>query len=123
MGAFRKYIDELTTPGRNKAIDYMCDRFNEYYGDNLISREDIKIIAVNYAGPRSTCDYGLFLETTMKNSESKVNIHFINFRTNSENTSISVEIGFNSTITNDKFFEVTLFSNSTDNWSEWFEYY
>lgn len=31
MDTFRKYIDELTTPGRNKAIDYMCDRFNEYY--------------------------------------------------------------------------------------------
>lgn len=59
----------------------------------------------------------------MKNSESKVDIHFINFRTNSKNMSIGVEIGFNSTITNDKFFEVTLFSNSTDNWSEWFEYY
>ena len=62
MYAFRKYIDKLTTPGRNKAMDYMCDRLNEYFG-------------------------------------------------------------FNSTMTNDKFFEVTLFSNSTDNWSEWFEYY
>lgn len=123
MDTFRKYIDKLTTLGRNKAIDYMCDRFNEYYGDNLISRENIKIIDVNYAGPSSTGDYELFLETTMKNSESKVDIHFINFRTNSKNMSIGVEIGFNSTITNDKFFEVTLFSNSTDNWSEWFEYY
>lgn len=123
MDTFRKYIDKLTISGRNKAIDYMCDRFNEYYGDNLISRENIKIIDVNYAGPSSTGDYELFLETTMKNSESKVNIHFINFRTNSENMSIGVEIGFNSVITNDKFFEVTLFSNSTDNWSEWFEYY
>ena len=123
MDTFRKYIDELTTPGRNKAIDYMCDRFNEYYGDNLITREDIKIIDVNYAGPRSTGDYGLFLETTMKNSESKVNIHFMNFRTNSENMSIGVEIGFNSAITNDKFFEATLISDNPDDWNEWFVYY
>lgn len=38
MDINRKHIDTLTILGRNKAIDYMCDRFNEYYGDNLISR-------------------------------------------------------------------------------------
>lgn len=31
MDPFRKYIEKLTTPGRDKAIDYMCDRFNGYY--------------------------------------------------------------------------------------------
>lgn len=29
MDPFRKYIEKLTTPGRDKAIDYMCDRFNQ----------------------------------------------------------------------------------------------
>ena len=43
MDPFRKYIEKLATPGRDKAIDYMCDRFNQYYGGDLISREDIKI--------------------------------------------------------------------------------
>ena len=120
MDLFRKYIEKLTTPGRDKAIDYMCDRFNQYYGGDLISREDIKITDINYMGLRSTGDYGLFLETSMKNPESKVNIHFMNFRTNSENFSINVEIGFDSNITNDKFFEATCISDNPD---EWFEYY
>lgn len=63
MYATRKYIEKLTTPGRDKAIDYMCDRFNGYYRDNLIAREDIKISDINYMGPRSTGDYALYLET------------------------------------------------------------
>lgn len=123
MDIFRKYIEKLTTPGRDKAIDYMCDRFNQYYGGDLISREDIKITDINYMGLRSTGDYGLFLETSMKNPESKVNIHFMNFRTNSENFSINVEIGFDSIVTNDKFFEATLMPNNDDDWDEWFVFY
>ena len=123
MYATRKYIKKLTTPGRDKAIDYMCDRFNGYYRDNLIAREDIKITDINYMGPRSTGDYALYLETSMKKPESKVNIHFMNFRTNSENFSINVEIGFDSNITNDKFFEATLISTNEDDWNEWFVFY
>lgn len=110
MYATRKYIEKLTTPGRDKAIDYMCDRFNGYYRYNLIAR-------------CSTGDYALYLETSMKNPESKVNIHFMNFRTNSENFSINVEIGFDSIITNDKFFEATLISTNEDDWNEWFVFY
>ena len=32
-------------------------------------------------------------------------------------------IGFDSKITNDKFFEATLISNNPDDWNEWFVYY
>lgn len=119
----RKYIDDLTVTGRNKSIDYMCSKFNQHYNEDLINREDIKITHVNYAGRCSTGDYGLYLETSMKKPQSKVNILFMNFRTNYENFSINVEIGFNSKITNDKFFEATLISDNPDDWNEWFVYY
>jgi len=47
----------------------------------------------------------------------------MNFRTNHENFSINVEIGFNSKITNDKIFEATLISDNPDDGNEWFVYY
>lgn len=81
--------------------------------------DDLTVIGRN----KSIGDYGLYLETSMKKPQSKVNILFMNFRTNHENFSINVEIGFDSKITNDKFFEATLISDNPDDWNEWFVYY
>lgn len=115
-----KNINKLTTPGRDKAIDYMCNKFNERYGDNLINRDNIKITDINYMGIHSGGDYGIYFETCMKKPESKVNIHFMNIRTNSKNLSVEVEIGFSSSVTNDKYFEATCISDNPD---EWFTFY
>ena len=120
MDPFIKYIKKLTTPGRDKAIDYMCNEFNRHYGDDLISRDNIKITDINYMGVRSGGDYGIYFETCMKNPESKVNIHFMNIRTNSKNLSVDVEIGFSSEVTNDKHFESICVSDNPD---EWFVFY
>lgn len=115
-----KNINKLTTPGRDKAIDYMCDKFNEQYGANLISRDNIRMTDINYMGIRSGGDYGIYFETCMKNTDSKVDINFMNIRTNSKNLSVEIEIGFSSSVTNDKYFEAICISDNPD---EWFTFY